>query len=469
MADEPNTGTGSDEKPVSGTSQDAGKSAEAATAPKSGSKETSADSDELRAELERLKQQNAELEAEAAKTPAPGRARMIGAMVLVIVGCLLAALAVTAVWLDNTVLNTDTWVATVGPLASEPAIQNYVADQATAALFAQVDVKSYVDQVFTLLPPKAQPLVAPLAAPITAAIQNFVHEQALKFTRSPQFAKLWVEVNRVGHKAIVDLLTGKTGAVQASSNGAVTLDIGMIVDAVKQQLVANGLTFVNKIPTSALDKQIVLFKSSALGEVILAVAALQASALALPILALLFLIGAIALATDRRKSIVWIGIGIVIAMLVPLELLYLAQFPLIAGLGNAGVPADVATILYNTIFAGLRAIERGLVVIGFVIWVVAMLFGPARWAVALRGGFKTGLGHMAQSWDFGAFGGFVARNKPTLRGLGVGIGAIVLLFTAGRTPWVIFWTAVLLVVWLALIEVFGHGAPVTAGSAGDEG
>lgn len=421
----------------------------------------------LRAELDTLRAKNAELEAKAAKTARPGRGRMVGAMILVIIGCLLATFAVTAVWLDGTVLNTNTWVATVGPLASEPAVQTYVADQTSAALFQQVDIKSYVTQVLTLLPPKAQPLVAPLAGPITEGIKGFVHAQALKFTQSPQFADAWVKVNQVGHKAIVDLLTGNTSVLQANSDGKVTLDIGLIVDAVKLQLVANGMGFVNNIPTSALSRQIVLFQSSALGNVIVAVALLRTSAMALPFLALLVLAGAIGLATDRRKSVVWIGIGIVIVMLLPLEGLYLAQFPLISGLAKANVPTDVATILYNTIFAGLRSAQRGFIVVGLVVWIVAMLFGPSRWAVALRNGFKNGLGSMAVSWDFGAFGEFVARNKPALRGLGVGIGAVVLLLTAGRTPWMIVWTAVLVVLWLAAVEVFGHDVkPAAPGSGG---
>jgi hypothetical protein len=426
-------------------------------------KNANADAEALRAELQRAKKENAELKAKAAEPAHPGRGRMVGAMTLIVIGCLLASLAVPAVWLENTVLNTDTWVATVGPLASEPAIQTYVADKATAALFEQVDVKGYVDQVLALLPPKAQPLAAPLSGPITEGIKGFVHTQAVRFTQSPQFAQVWIQVNTVGHKAIVNLLTGKTTFVQADNTGKVTLDIGLIIDAVKKQLSANGMGFVNKLPTSSLNRQIVLFQSSALGSVIVAVAFLQASALILPILALLFLVGAIALATDRRKSIVWIGIGIVIAMLLPLEALYLAQFPLISALAKASVPAEVATILYNTIFAGLRTMQRGLVVVGLVVWIVAMLFGPARWAVALRSAFKNGLGSMAASWDFGKFGAFVARNKPALRGLGVGIGAVVLLVTAGRTPWMIFWTAVGVVVWLALVEVFGHDvAPADA-------
>ena len=433
-----------------------------------GEKDDPDDAEALRAELAALKKKNAELEAKATATPHPGRGRMAGAMILVIIGCLLATFAVTAVWLDNTVLNTDTWVATVGPLASEPAIQNYVADQATAALFAQVDVKNYVDQVIQTLPPKAQPLVQPLVGPIVDGIKGFVHTQAVNFTHSAQFATAWVKVNQVGHKAIVDLLTGKTTYVQASSSGQVTLDIGLIVDTIKQQLVANGMAFVDKIPTSALNKQIVLFESPLLANIIQWVKYLQASAFILPILAVLFLIAAIAVATDKRKSFVWIGAGIVIVMLVPLEALYLAQYPLVTELAKASVPAEVATILYNTLFAGLRTIQRGFVVMGLVIWIVAMLFGPARWAVALRNGFKNGLGTMSSSWDFGKFGAFVARNKPVLRGLGVAVGAVVLLATAGRTPWVIFWTAVLLVVWLALIEVFGHDTAALASAKDDD-
>jgi len=56
------------------------------------------------------------------------RWRTILAVLLIVVGCVLAPLAGVAVWARNQVTNTDRYVRTVAPLASDPAIQAAMAD-----------------------------------------------------------------------------------------------------------------------------------------------------------------------------------------------------------------------------------------------------------------------------------------------------------------------------------------------------
>ena len=69
------------------------------------------------------------------------RWRTILAVVLIVVGCVLAPLAGVAGWARNQVTNTDRYVRTVAPLATDPAIQTAVADQLTAQVFTYLDVQ----------------------------------------------------------------------------------------------------------------------------------------------------------------------------------------------------------------------------------------------------------------------------------------------------------------------------------------
>jgi hypothetical protein len=62
------------------------------------------------------------------------------ASLLIVLGCVLAPLSVVAVWTRNQVTNTDRYVATVAPLASDPAIQQAIADQVTAQVLTCLDV-----------------------------------------------------------------------------------------------------------------------------------------------------------------------------------------------------------------------------------------------------------------------------------------------------------------------------------------
>jgi hypothetical protein len=92
-----------------------------------------------RAELERLHAEEPTLGSQAPEGSGPDegrprrrRWRTVVAVLLIVLGCVLAPLAGVAVWARNQVTNTDRYVATVAPLASDPAIQNAVADKITA-------------------------------------------------------------------------------------------------------------------------------------------------------------------------------------------------------------------------------------------------------------------------------------------------------------------------------------------------
>jgi hypothetical protein len=74
------------------------------------------------------------------------RWRTILATLLIVRACVLAPLSVVAIWTRNQVTNTDRYVATVSPLASDPAIQNAIADQITAQVFTYLDVQGLTAQ-----------------------------------------------------------------------------------------------------------------------------------------------------------------------------------------------------------------------------------------------------------------------------------------------------------------------------------
>jgi hypothetical protein len=59
---------------------------------------------------------------------------------LVVLACVLAPIAGTAIWINNQVTQTDRYVRTVKPLASDPHIQAAIAANVTRTLFAHVDV-----------------------------------------------------------------------------------------------------------------------------------------------------------------------------------------------------------------------------------------------------------------------------------------------------------------------------------------
>ena len=114
-----------------------------------------------RAELERLRVEVAALRAQQGQPAVSGgegaaegarragrqRWRTLVAVVLIVLGCVLAPLAGVAVWARNQVTNTDRYVATVTPLASDPAVQQAITDQITAQVFTYIDIQALTTQV----------------------------------------------------------------------------------------------------------------------------------------------------------------------------------------------------------------------------------------------------------------------------------------------------------------------------------
>ena len=70
--------------------------------------------------------------------------RWTGAVVLLVAG-LRATASVAARYARNEILNTDTYVATVTPLASDPAVQNAVANRVSSEVIKQVDMPKLIN------------------------------------------------------------------------------------------------------------------------------------------------------------------------------------------------------------------------------------------------------------------------------------------------------------------------------------
>src|SRR5262245_31157560 len=126
-----------------------------------------------REELERLRTEVAALRERQVEPARPPRRfwRWTLATVLIVLGSALSPLAVTAVWLKSEVSDTDRYVATVAPLAHDPALQSAVTDRITTEIFNRIDVTGLANQAADALsrqgvPPQVSTALHGLAQPI---------------------------------------------------------------------------------------------------------------------------------------------------------------------------------------------------------------------------------------------------------------------------------------------------------------
>jgi len=415
----------------------------------------------LQERIEQLEAENSELRKQSEEPEARTRGRNAGAITLAIVAALVLALAVPAVWLNRMVTDTDVYVATVAPLAQNPDIQNAVALKASTAIIEKLDAQARIEQ---LLPDNLKIL----AAPVGQAVNDLIMDQSLVLVRSDRFATTWEAVNRVSHKALVAALTGRDTGVVGVQAGTITLDIGALADELKSRLEAAGLGFAANIPTSAIDRQVVLYESPMLAQLSSAFDTVSRIALWLPLLGIALVAAAIGLAADRRKAVLWLGGALAIAAMLPLQALYFSQTYVTAQLYDlAAIPTPAAQAAFEIIFRDLIAADRALIALGAVVWLGALVAGPAHWAVAMRTGLSGGLSGVASHLELGGFGEWVRARKSALRIAGLaGALVILVLLPAPRTIASIGWLTLGYLVWLLLVGLFG-AEPVEPTAAED--
>jgi hypothetical protein len=416
----------------------------------SSAEDLAAEAARLRAENERLK---AEVEGKAAKRHTG--LRWTGAVLLLLIGLLLFALAVPTVWINRTIMNTDQWVATVGPLAQDPAIQNAVADKLSNALFAKVDVEA---QIRSLLPTA----LAPVAAPVAAQVQTYADKLITDVVRSDQFSTVWTATMRTTQQAFVAAIKGgKPGGAVSTTNGVITLNTEAFLAAAQERLASTriaGLT--GFIPWDKFPASFVLYESPRLAQAQTAFGLFNSLVWILPFLALLFLALALWVAPNTRRAWLWLGVGLTIVTLLPFEALVFGKTAFInAAYNTAQIPNDAAQAFFDIVFKLLMTMQTTAITVGLVVILIAFFGGPSKLALWFRHAIARGLALARGDAHFGAFGGFVTANKAALRIGAVALGVIVDVLSAPLTPGFVIWTAVFVGLAVVLIEFFGQGAP----------
>ena len=419
------------------------------------------DTAELQARIQQLEAENEELRRRSAGMPeaAPvrtGRGRNAGAIAIALIAAILIALAVPALWLNRMVTDTDVYVETVAPLAEDPDIQKAIATAASEAIIEKLDAQARLEQ---LLPENLQIL----AVPAGQAVNEFITKQSLKLVESDQFAQLWEKVNRASHQALVTAVTGKdTGAVNVQE-GVITLDVGVLVDELKTRLEDAGLGLASKIP-SDISKEIVLYESPVLAQMTSVFDLISRIAFILPILGLTLAAASVGIAANRRKAVLWLGGLVAIFAILPLQVLFLSQTYVVSQLYElAAIPTPAAESAFEIIFRDLVTADRALVALGIVLWLGALIAGPARWATALRRGLSGGIGGMASHLELGKFGAWVRARKRALRVAGFALVALIaLLLPPPRSIASVVTLAIGYLVWLLLVEFFGAEPPAEA-------
>lgn len=315
------------------------------------------------------------------------RARQVGATVLLLLALLLSPLAVVSAWFQDTVTNTDRYVETVAPLASEPDVQNVMINRLTHRVMENIDVKAVTNALSDSLknagaPPRVVAAADALSGPLHDVVKGSVDRVVTRVITSDTFKKAWVGANRRAHTAVVNVLTGENkGVVQAQGN-TIQLNLGQVVDQVKQRLVDAGFSKASAIP--APDRTITLFHTKELSKAQDAFRVLSVVGVWLPVATVVLAALAVWTAPGHRAMLVVTATGVAVMMVVLLVALAVARQFYLDSVPSSELPPDAAATIYDTFVRFLRDTTRTLLVVSVVTALAAYLFGPGRAARAVR-------------------------------------------------------------------------------------
>jgi len=366
--------------------------------------------------------------------------RRTGVIVLLVLATLVWTVGIVGVWANRQLLDTQNWVQTSDRLLENEQIREALSTAILQRVYASAPVE---DQLRERLPDNLKPL----AAPIAAALREVANRNAPKVLGTAAALTAWETANRATHKQLLRVLNG-----DVARGGTVTLNLH---DLINQVASGTGLPagVADRLPENL--QQLQILKTDKLEAAQKAVQTFKTLVIVLVVLAFLLLAGAVALSTDRRRTVVASGGCIIFAGVLVLAVRRLGSDVTVNTLAQApnARPAVRAVFVIGTSL--LTDAAWGAITFGVFLVTGGWLIGPGRRATALRRVSAPAL-----------------RERPIAFRVGLGF-LILLLVIWGPVPWThklwaVLIFAVVAFVWLERVrhrtlEEFGD---VEAGELG---
>jgi hypothetical protein len=274
--------------------------------------------------------------------------------------------------------------------------------------------------------------------------------------QSDAFADVWETALRASHRSLQAVAAGGTssGAVVIGENGEVGIQLGPIIEEVKQRLIDRGIGFAESIPV--VDRTIVVAQSDALTVVGTVYNLAVAAGWWMPIVALVLFLAGILIARRRSTAVLGTGVGIALGAGVLAMGLGIGGSILALSAPNLGIPAGALASMYEQITAAMRDTAVVLTLLGIVIAVIAWMSGRWRGARAARAGVasvNSGVrgALLRRGVDTGRFGAWLYAQRVLVR---IVLGALAVLWLMLLRPLSVGEVFLVLVVWLVVWWVF---------------
>lgn len=386
----------------------------------------------LQARVDALEAENARLAAATAGAAAdhrgprqPGRRwRPVVSALCIVIATVLVPVSIVAAWARVELVDTDRFVATMGPIIDDPAVQSVLIDRTTAAIEEQLNLEQVTDDLFDGiaelgLPPRAATALELLRAPAAQGAQSVIDQTVTRLVESDAFADIWERALSASHRTMIGVAEGSSdAAVSIDDAGVVGIELGPIIAEVKARLVDRGVGLAGGIPE--VDRTIVVGQVDQVATLRVAYPAAVAAGVWLPIITLALFLAGILLARRRTTALLGAGVGLIIGGGTLATLL--AMGPLVLGVVAADMqlPGTAMTAIYAQVVENMRQTALVGIVLGIVLAVLA--WSQSRWqpAVAVRRACRSANDAIrsslaARGFDTGGFGRWMQRYRVLVR------------------------------------------------------
>lgn len=377
----------------------------------------------------------------------PGLLRKASAAIAAVLAVVTLVAATVGVWAHKTLLDTDTYVATVAPLARDQAVVDALATRLTSEVVDLLEIERRVSEAL----PREYSL---LAIPITDAARNQLRQLLIRAMETEQFVRVWESANRLAHHTVVAILRNEARYLD-TSGGEVKVDLVLLGADVIREL-GKRIAFIgDRVAVPHIDSnsspaevrrilgesigrpipegfgQVTLFRSDQLASAQRAVTAFDRVVVLLVILAAILCLLALSLSTRRLRMLAALGIGAVLAAVVAQAAMRDLRSSVAASVVDPGLRK--ATEAGVSAFVASLGNYVDLVLVGGILAVAAaFLAGNTSLAVAIRGQVGGAFGKVTGAGlDFSQTTSrpmkWILRNRSYLQAGGVAVFVLVAL------------------------------------------
>jgi hypothetical protein len=415
------------------------------------------------------------IESETTTTePGPGRLRQRKwiAGLLVVVSSFFVLVALIAVWAHRTVFDTDAFMETIEPVLQDPAVNaalgDYITEEVTGALnleerlqeplanldaflsAALLDLLGIEEEGQELLDRFDRPTLEALAGPIADRVNERIANRVDRVMASPEVTELIPQLVRRAHEGAVALARGELESLPNVSvvEGDVRFNTLPIIVRVLQAMAAElrGLLPDVDLPDAVSDRvdeaiaqfkealgdrvpddfgQVTLMSEDQLVEIQDTATALDRWTWGLVILAAVLVVATILVSPTRRRTVIHLGIGVIIAIFLGVLVVRRVETAVIGEISSPARTETARGILEN-LFAGLRQSIVAVVVVAALVTLGFHIAGRPRWVTEPRARLDDLVPEDVRPATFNAW---VAVNYDFIRIALAGLALLILFIT----------------------------------------